>query len=71
MNSDTFIDILKNGDETRLAEFVLQHGKKQKPVCPIYFLKDCNINNSKEEKENETGREETTLAEEHCGSSGE
>lgn len=38
MNSGTFIDILKDNDENKLKEFLLENGKKAKPFSPFYFV---------------------------------
>lgn len=40
MKSDSFIDVLRSDDKNRINEFILSNGKKQKPICPIYFFSD-------------------------------
>ena len=48
MNLGTFIDILKDNNEDKLKQFLLENGKKPKPFSPFYFV-DSNIENEKEE----------------------
>ena len=38
MNTDYFIDILKNYDENKMKLFLLENGKKQKPISPFLFI---------------------------------
>ena len=51
MKTDTFIETLMSGDNETINNFILKNGKKQKPICPIYFFED----QLKEEEENERG----------------
>lgn len=35
-----FLDILIEGNEEQIMEFLLKNGKQPKPVCPIMFMKE-------------------------------
>lgn len=39
-----FLDLLIEGNEEQIMEFLLKNGKQPKPVCPIIFMKeDSNV----------------------------
>jgi hypothetical protein len=48
MDESMFLDILMENKPEAMMKFLLENGKKPKPICPIYFIK-----NNKEECKNE------------------
>lgn len=37
-----FFELLTKNDKTELENYLLSHGKKPKPICPVEFVKEGN-----------------------------
>lgn len=51
MDEEKFIDILVENRPEEMMTFLLEHGKKRKPICPIYF-EDMKLDSRYKETQN-------------------
>ena len=52
--SDSFLEVFKSNDETRMRDYLLHNGKKPKPISPFEFIKkEEDTDNSSHDKNHE------------------
>lgn len=58
MNENKFIDILMENSPESMMKFLLENGKKSKPISPIYFEDSKEMEETKNEREKRSNEHE-------------
>ena len=48
--SNSFLEVFKSNDETKMRDYLLHNGKKPKPISPFIFEKKDKQQNSLQDK---------------------